>query len=131
MSLDQIINRLENNEFVGPATLLILLHELKTRRESDLRPANKFLTNTVDKQIAHIRQEFNEMLEAKYNWQVNTDPDRTQALLYHFATEIVDMQSSGETLLAMIGYDEFGRQKLRRDVIAKNTKREYYREAGR
>lgn len=113
--------------------MLGFLLELKDRRESDLKPVSKFVQglhpmDAVSNQFAHIESEVE---EAKY--EINSlladgccRPYSTQA--YRTALELIDIQTSCESLLQLLGYREHGRRELRKKVIAKNIERGYYEE---
>ena len=93
------------------------MKELKERRESSLRPATKFLTNTIGQQLSHIRQEFKEVeLELGYGC---LSVDKA-------VEELIDLQTACETMLDILGLGELQRQEARRKVIAKNQARGYY-----
>lgn len=96
-----------------------LLVELKERRESDLRPATKFLSCEIGKQLSKIQQEFKEV-ESELAYKV-FDEDNA-------AEELVDLQTACETMLAILGLDEAARADVRRRVMAKNKARGYYDE---
>ena len=91
------------------------LKELRDRRESELRPATKYLSNTIMQQFSHIDSEVFELECALFGENENATFD-----------EIVDIQMSCETLLTILGADEQQRMEARRRVIAKNEARGYY-----
>ena len=106
------------------------LQELKEYRESELRPANKFLTNTLNQQMQHIEQEFNEAKEVvKEFYKV---PIREYGREYekeiseHLAEELTDLKTSCETMLAIMGYDAAARRAEVRKVNEKNGRRHYF-----
>lgn len=110
------------NEFSSKDLYAALL-ELKDRRESDLRPAIKFVaSNTISDQIVHVRSEYfeveNEFREILFNCP-GADVNK-------LAEELIDLQTSCETMLAIIGFDEQKRHEMRKVVIAKNAYRGYY-----
>lgn len=83
--------------------------------DCDLRPSNRFLSNSVFKQWLHLVSEL---------WEI------TIALLFgnyvKAAEEVTDLQMSGMTMLAILGFGENGRRWLRRKVNIKNELRGYY-----
>lgn len=84
-------------------------------RESELRPATKYLTVSPHEQFEHVKSELNEIAaELEIGNTIN------------LAMEIVDLQMSAETLLAVLPLDEGERNEVRRKVIAKNAVRGYY-----
>lgn len=96
------------------------LQELKERRESSLRPATKFLTNTIGQQLSHIHQEFKEVeLELGYGC---LGIDKA-------VEELIDLQTACETMLDILGLGEIQRMEARRKVIKKNQARGYYDES--
>lgn len=94
--------------------LLPALEELKYYKESSLRPAVKYLSADIDEQIEHLQSEFKEMINEKGKNNEN------------MAMEVVDIQMSCETLLAIMGYSQIERMDLRKEVIRKNENRGYY-----
>jgi anaerobic glycerol-3-phosphate dehydrogenase len=100
-----------------------LLTELGQRRESDLRPANKFLRNSKLGQFAHMANELIEINDELFN-NSNIDIEKV-------TEEIVDLQMSCETMLAIFGLDEQQRMSARRKVVEKNEKRGYYEDGGK
>ena len=99
--------------------LVDALEELKERRECELRPATKFLSNTIGEQLTQIQQEFKE-IEAELRYE-HFNKDRA-------IEELVDLQTACETMLVILGLDENQRMEARRKVIQKNMKRGYYNE---
>lgn len=104
--------------------LSILLTELKQRRESDLRPADKYLTNTPYEQFDHLKSE---MIEV---WDEVKTYDDTLLLVDEkkLTEELIDLQMSAETMLAILGLNEQQRREARRKVIEKNEARGYYKD---
>jgi hypothetical protein len=94
-----------------------LLVELEQRRKSDLRPADKFLNNTLKQQLEHMESELEE-IKGEIIESIDDDD---------LAIEIIDLQMSCQTMLEgpldlttdYIAY-------LRRKVIEKNRERGYY-----
>jgi hypothetical protein len=105
--------------------LSILLTELKQRRESELRQADKFLGASLNAQMYHVKSEFEECIEAYGNLIVEFDycPSKQERLI----EELVDLQMSCCTMLAILGLDEQQRMEARRKVIEKNRARGYYK----
>lgn len=108
-------------------SLLGALQELSQRRESELRPATKFLDNEIVKQMNHIESEFSEVkiefyIMIDYRYETN---ERKKAI-ENLISELVDLQMSCETMLAVMGLDRQQRMESRRKVIEKNAKRGYY-----
>ena len=96
--------------------ILAALSELQERRETELRPATKFLVNSLMKQFDHLKSEIFEVDKAlAYIW---TDRNKNP-----LAEELVDLQMSAETMLTILGADI---PEVRRKVIAKNAARGYY-----
>jgi NTP pyrophosphatase (non-canonical NTP hydrolase) len=82
----------------------------------ELKPAIKFLRTSTGQQIQKIYEEIREVADA-YNDGESTD---------RVAEEACDVQQACETLLAMLGYDDEERRKLRQKVLCKNASRGYY-----
>lgn len=113
-----LIGKGENYDWVAEH-LHEWLTELRDRRESELRPATKFLYNTPGKQMMHIYSEIAESDNELYLYRQHGKTER-------LAEELIDLQMSCETLLAILGLDEQQRNDARRQVIAKNAARGYY-----
>lgn len=141
--LDELIERSNSCDFHfrSEAKLLESLQELKARRESDLLPATKFLSNTVDDQMVYITEEYAEVYKAFENYTYEpgfgeeTDEaineifaEENQAIKYQLAEKLVDLQTSAETMLAIMGLSEQQRREVRQKVIEKNKQRGYYQE---
>lgn len=112
-----------------------LLTELQQRRESALRPATKFLSNTKLIQIRHVLSEFNEVVGAYINHEFylsnevtpgKIDKEMCNESFNNLTEELVDLQMSCETMLAILGLDEQQRNEARRKVVDKNEARNYY-----
>lgn len=115
------------NDPYSEAVLKCLL-ELKERQDSDLRPADKFLTNTPDEQFAHVCSEYHEFWNEWVDWVAhrNRYPEKAKIYIQRMVEEGIDLQMSIETLLARFGLDEQQRRKERKKVLAKNAARGYY-----
>ncbi|WP_455577082.1 hypothetical protein [Anaerosinus sp.] len=110
--VNEEVNLPDECDIIVPALL-----ELKEHRESSLRPATKFLANTIGQQLSHIHQEFKEVeLELGYGC---LGIDKA-------VEELIDLQTACETMLAILGLDEKQRMQARRKVIEKNQARGYY-----
>lgn len=100
--------------------------ELKRRRDTDLKPATKFLKNTLYQQLVAIGREYQEVhyayLDLHSSWS-NPNSDSQEAYKNHLAEELVDLQTVCQTMLVMLEVDI---DQVRRDVIAKNARRGYY-----
>lgn len=95
------------------------LSELNDLRESSLRPAAKYVKiNTLCEQMKHLTSEFKEV-EHEY-WHFDKDHEPL------LREELVDLQMSAETMLAILGLNEQQRREARKKVIAKNAARGYY-----
>lgn len=84
----------------------------------ELKPAVKFMQTSIGAQIQKIYEEFVEVSDA-YNGGESIE---------RVAEEACDVQQTCETLLAMLGYDDKERRKLRQKVLCKNASRGYYNE---
>lgn len=104
-----------------------LLSELKQLKESDLRPADKFLTATKYKQFESVESEFDEIQREFYR-MIDDRYSKTfrEESKQNLIMELVDLQMSCETMLAILGLDENQRMEVRRKVIEKNRVRGYY-----
>lgn len=87
-----------------------------------LIPATKFLDNTPRQQMYHVLSEVNEADNALWLFCRNDYGKE------HLAEELVDLQMSCETMLAILGLDEKQRDAVRARVIEKNRARGYYNE---
>lgn len=108
--------------------ILTALRELTELRESNLRPADKFLPNTPDEQLAHVCSEYHEFWNEWVDWVAhrNRYPEKAKIYIQRMVEEGIDLQMSIETLLARFGLDEQQRRKERKKVLAKNAARGYY-----
>lgn len=82
----------------------------------ELKPAIRFMHTSIGQQINKIFEEIREVADA-YNDGESID---------RVAEEACDVQQACETLLAMLGYDDEARRKLRQKVLCKNASRGYY-----
>lgn len=98
------------------------LVELKERRATELKPATKYLTNSWLEQYMHVKEELDEVRQAMNDYALGAPCSGTD----HISEELVDLQMSCETMLAIIGLDEQQRNEARRKVIKKNKERGYY-----
>lgn len=112
----------ERCEYVPEAIIIRLLKELRDRRESALRPATKYLTNSWLEQYMHVKEELDEVRQAMNDFAFRKPGSGTD----YISEELVDLQMSCETMLAIIGLDEQQRNEARRKVIKKNKERGYY-----
>lgn len=132
-----------DNFFGKDFKVISLLQELKARRESDLRPATKFLTATLDEQMVSLTEEYAEVYKAFENYTNNVVTDVSEvedeamyevfaaedaAIKDQLAEELVDLQTTCETMLAIMGLSEQQRREVRQKVIEKNLNRGYYQE---
>ena len=117
---------------VGPAQagwMYDALLELKQRRESDLRPATKYLGQDFRQLIGKVCSECYEVVQA---WDDDFDqcPEQLPKEVYNdILMELVDVQMACETALTKILPDRADRDEARRQVIEKNRRRGYYEEA--
>lgn len=117
---------------VGPAQagwMYDALQELKQRRESDLRPAAKFLGLTKSQQHKRVIEEvteFSEALDLLNQFPSDPKPIGYDSARIFVLEELVDVQTACETMMAILGADEADRNEVRRMVIEKNRRRGYY-----
>lgn len=95
--------------------VIVALEELKLSRESELRPATRFVDCNLEDHIAKIQEEFFEVMYA--TWSMKKE---------NLVEELVDLQMTCETALAGLGLDNQKRMEARRNVIQKNQERGYY-----
>lgn len=121
-----------------------LKREIAVLKESGLLPAAKFLSNTLDEQMVHITEEYAEVYKAFENYVNNnvlsSEDDIEDEAMYEvfahedaaakdrLAEELVDLQTSAETMLEIFGLNYFDRLAVRKRVIEKNRARGYYQE---
>ena len=82
---------------------------------SGLKPATKAASRSYSQQLAKIEEEYGEVIEAY------TDGEPKERL----AEELVDLQVACETMLAIMGYTDDDRQRIRKMVTEKNRSRGY------
>ena len=127
MTLDEWIEQIEEYQKelhdIDYSDLLSILKELRDRRESELRPATRFLSKGWYEQIKHVYSEFNEVIT---EFHLFDDGDVTEPL--KLIEELIDLQMSCETMLACMELNEQQRMEARRRVIVKNKARGYYQE---
>lgn len=140
LDTEKFADRFFGKEF----NVISLLQEFKARRESELLPATKFLSNTLDEQMVHIAEEYAEVYKAFETYVNNnvlsSEDDIEDEAMYEvfahedaaakdrLAEELVDLQTSAETMLALLGLNYFDRLAVRKQVIEKNRARGYYGE---
>ena len=102
--------------------------ELHDRRESELRPAIRFLYNTPDKQFKHVLSEVDEIREAIQRLKHSIEESEWQQLYNNLADEIYDAQSSLMTLAYICGLNRDDMIAAGKRKIKANGDRGYYRE---
>lgn len=85
----------------------------------ELKACDKFLNNTPVEQWAHVLEEKTEVSIALAEYHTDPTPENLDRL----AEEIVDLQTSCETLLAIVKVNS---ATVRRKVFWKNAKRGYF-----
>ena len=80
-----------------------------------LKPATKAASRSYSQQLAKIEEEYGEVIEAY------TDGEPKERL----AEELVDLQVACETMMAIMGYTDDDRQRIRKMVTEKNRARGY------
>ena len=100
-----------------------LLGWFKRNEETKIRPAIRYLSNTLPKQYNHIVSENIEETEAYMCFMRST---YSKLLKHDYAMELIDGQMTRETMLHILGYSEKDIEDLRREVIKKNNERNYY-----
>ena len=90
--------------------------ELLDLRESEPRPAVKFIHDGLPVQLKKLKEEYGEVVQA---YEVGESRDR-------LAEELADVQMVCETIMAAVGMSDKQRRRMRRFVIAKNMARGYY-----
>lgn len=98
------------------------LTELQERRDSELRPTIKYINSSPTKQMMHIISELAEVMNEIGSLVDDGDMDA----LPKAVEELIDLQTSCETMLVILGLDDNRRREARKQVIAKNAVRHYY-----
>ena len=80
-----------------------------------LKPATKAASRSYSQQLAKIEEEYGEVIEA----YIDGEPKE------RLAEELVDLQVACETMLAIMGYTDDDRQRIRKMVTEKNRARGY------
>ena len=86
--------------------------------EKELKPATRFMGNSLECQISKIHDEYIEVLNAVMR---NESKER-------IAEELADVQEACETAMAILGLTEGERRTIRKKVLCKNASRGYYNE---
>ena len=90
--------------------------ELMDLRESEPRPAVKFIHDGLPVQLKKLKEEYDEVVQA---YEVGESRDR-------LTEELADVQMVCETIMATVGLTKNQRRQVRRLVIKKNIARGYY-----
>ena len=90
--------------------------ELLDLRESEPRPAVKFIHDGLPVQLKKLKEEYGEVGQA---YEVGESRDR-------LTEELADVQMVCETIMATVGLTANQRRRIRRLVIKKNMARGYY-----
>ena len=90
--------------------------ELLDLRESEPRPAVRFLHDGLPAQLKKLKEEYGEVVQA---YEVGESRDR-------LTEELADVQMVCETIMATVGLTANQRRQVRRLVIKKNMARGYY-----
>ena len=90
--------------------------ELLDLRESEPRPAVKFIHDGLPVQLKKLKEEYSEVVQA---YEVGESRDR-------LTEELADVQMVCETIMATVGLTANQRRRIRRLVIKKNMARGYY-----
>ena len=90
--------------------------ELIDLRESEPRPAVKFIHDGLPVQLKKLKEEYDEVVQA---YEVGESRDR-------LTEELADVQMVCETIMATVGLTANQRRRIRRLVIKKNMARGYY-----
>ena len=104
------------------------LLELRDRRETELRPANKFLNNTPIKQLTHVLSEIKEIQDVMIQLKQPKSDSDWQQLQSNLADEIYDAQSSLVTLAYICGLNRDDMIAAGKRKIKANGDRGYYQE---
>lgn len=90
--------------------------ELLDLRESEPRPAVKFIHDGLQVQLKKLEEEYGEVVQA---YEMGESRDR-------LTEELADVQMVCETIMATVGLTKNQRRQVRRLVIKKNMARGYY-----
>ena len=90
--------------------------ELMDLRESEPRPAVKFIHDGLPVQLKKLKEEYDEVVQA---YEMGESRDR-------LTEELADVQMVCETIMATVGLTTSQRRRIRRLVIKKNMARGYY-----
>ena len=90
--------------------------ELMDLRESEPRPAVKFIHDGLPVQLKKLEEEYGEVVQA---YEMEESRDR-------LTEELADVQMVCETIMATVGLTANQRRRIRRLVIKKNMARGYY-----
>ena len=90
--------------------------ELMDLRESEPRPAVKFIHDGLPVQLKKLKEEYDEVVQA---YEMGEGRDR-------LTEELADVQMVCETIMATVGLTANQRRRIRRLVIKKNMARGYY-----
>lgn len=99
----------------------------------NIKPATRFTNNGPWKQFAHLLSEVYEVFKALLILETVSFANRlgivnrdTSDLVLRVAEELVDLQVSCQTLLAILGYTGDKYSTLKRLVMVKNQAKGYY-----
>jgi|GEM_PF-6873830 len=116
--LNKLMNRYEHDIELQGA-----LQELKQRKESEIRSATKYLSNSQFKQLCHITSELFEVFVAWIVCKISPTDSNFGILL----NELIDLQSSCQTMLeGPLGISKSALYIHRLMVVEKNDRRKYY-----
>ena len=90
--------------------------ELLDLRESEPRPAVKFIHDGLPVQLKKLKEEYGEVVHA---YEIGESRDR-------LTEELADVQMVCETIMATVGLTANQRRRIRKLVIKKNMARGYY-----
>lgn len=121
--LDDWLKHIDRNRWEEIAELL---EEIREYRQSDLRPATKFLHQLIHCLISKVCEECDEVINEYHN---DFDDAPGNYDFSKLTEELCDLQMACETVLTKLGLDEQQRREMRKQVIAKNEARNYYEEA--
>jgi hypothetical protein len=88
-----------------------------------IKACDKFIAiNTLDKQLDHVWQEYNEIEEAFGEYQKNP----CRETMDHLLEECTDAKTAIHTFMKIAGATDEHIENIENDVIAKNHKRNYF-----